>query len=176
MGRAAWQGFAAMALGCVAYIALVYVKFPSYRTYGLDAAESATAMAYGATALARGLVLAKSVLHTGTLSAIAAMFALLFVVLFRDRFLAVSFLVLVEYFSMKIGLAHGVYLAVKYNDTDNAVKEYLVELLLPSSHLYYDQNFEAIFKTGYAVYLLLLGVVVLSLVGCFVYLVKRRND
>lgn len=174
--RAAWQGFCVVVMGIVLYTGMVYLKFPCYHEVTLEAGAGMIDMAYGATDFARWIFFIKAVLHTGLLSAITAMCAVVLVAVMKDSFLSVSFLILGEYVSMKLELAYGVLIVLKYGDGEIPLKIRLLQFLMPTRHLYFDRMFQTFFHVGYWFYLVLAGVAVLMIISVFIWLVRRRSE
>lgn len=168
MLHTAGTGFGIFISGALIYSFFVVLKFPC----GISEPEqSAIAAAYGATVLQRGLSFIQELLHTGCLSALLVMISVLLTVLFKNRFLALSLPVLVEYMSGKL-----LYVFQRYRflqETDSVAGEF-AEFLLPSKHLYYDQNFASSFGVGYWFYLIFLLFLFVMMTAVFRRMVERR--
>ena len=178
MLKAAWQGFACVVAGILIYFILVYLKFPHYGEFGLEADNSMIAMAYGATAGKRLMVLVLKVFHIGLLAAIFSMSSVALTVLCKEGFFAISSLALVEYFSKKLGSAYeGLMIEQYYNKglDDVPLSCKLVRFLFPSNHLYYDQSFSVEFGIGYWLYLIFAGLLIVGICLWFYKMVKGRN-
>lgn len=174
--KAALSGFGAMTMGIFLYAALISIKFPPLKAYQLNPEESMTAMAYGATDLERWSYFLKAVFHTGLLAAVAAMFCTVLVIVLKDRFLAVSLPVLAEYFSIKLSGIYTTHLYEKYGFSEIPVKERVIELLMPSNHLYCSHTFQRTYGMSYGWYLALLGTVILCISMIFLRLIERRSE
>lgn len=170
MRDAALSGFLCVSAGIILYYLFVYLKFPHDSMY----MASAEGVALGMTSADRLWALAFPVLHTGLLAAVASMICTVLVVLIKDRFLAVSLPVLLEYISWKLSESHSFALMFQY-ENGAPVREHIVELFLPAAHLYYDYLFKNHFRIGYWFYLVLMGGFGLTLFLFFACLVRRRN-
>ncbi len=178
MMKAAWQGFACVVAGILIYFILVYLKFPHYGEFGLEADNSMIAMAYGATAGKRLLVLALKVFHIGLLAAVFSMGSVALTVVCKEGFFAISSLALVEYFSQKLSSAYEGLMIVRYYNKgleDVPLSCKLVRFLFPSNHLYYDQSFSYEYGVGYWLYLIFAGLLIAGICLWFYKMVKGRN-
>lgn len=177
MLRAALHGFTCVVCGILIYFILVYFKFPLYGEFNLDADSSIIAMAYGTTALKRFVTLFLMVFHTGLLAAIFAMSAVLFTVLYKDSFFAVSSLVLMEYFSAKLYAGYEEGLIKRYYMQEQEVPMFnkILRFVFPSNHLYYDQSFSREYSIGYGVYLIFAVALIVGIWLWFYRKIKRRN-
>lgn len=177
MWKAAVSGFFTTLVGVLVYGGLLYIKFPTLGEYQLPRLEdSMLAMAYGATDMERSVCFLRAVFHVGMLSAVAAMICTVLVIVLKDRFLAVSLPVLTEYFSIKLAGVYMNRLYEEYGFSAIPLKKRLIELLLPSSHLYYDNTFQNIYGVAYGYYLILLGVIILLIFAFFWWLIERRSE
>lgn len=176
LAKSALYGFCAMTIGILVYAALISVKFPPFSAYQLNPEESMIAMSYGATALDRWSYFLKAVFHTGLLAAVSAMFCTILVIVLKDRFLAVGLPVLAEYFSIKLSGMYMNHLYNKYGFSEIPVRERMIELLMPSSHLYYSHSFQRTYGMSYGYYLILMGVVILCIFIVFWRLIERRSE
>ena len=168
MLRAAGTGFCILISGTLIYTFFAVLKFPC----GISEPEqSAIAASYGATILQRGVYFIRELLHTGCLSALLVMISVLLTVILKNRFLALSLPVLIEYMSSKLLYVFQRYRFLQENDS---VAGAFVEFLLPSKHLYYDQSFAASFGVSYGFYLMFLLFVFVVMMVVFLRMVERR--
>lgn len=177
MWKAASSGFCAMVVGISLYAVLIYMKFPLFREYELvSPEESMVIMAYGSTDLERWIFFLRAVFHTGLLAAVAAMLCTVLVIVIKDRFLAVSLPVLIEYFSIKLENIYLSYLYGEYGFSRIPPQKRVIEFLMPSNHLYYDNTFQKIYDISYWWYLALMAVIILLIFIFFWRLIERRSE
>ncbi len=174
--KAASRGFGAVVSGIFLYGILVFLRFPSLGEYQLTPEESMTVMAYGMSGAARLFCFLKAALHTGWLAAIAAVFCSLLVIVLRDRFLSVTFPILLEYFSIKLLNLYYAFLYGRYGADEIPLIFRVIEFLFPSGHLYYDNTFQVTYGLRYGCYFIFTGGFAFLICILFLWVVERRSD
>lgn len=170
-------GAAVVVLGVLLYTAIVYLKFPALTEFHEDAESSILMLFYGETVWERTQVILHMLWNLAMHGALAAMVSLVLVAVLRDKFLALSIPMMIEYLSTKLSGIYNMYLLEVYGwEQTPPLKAYLPQLFIPSDQLIMETRFEQVYGVSYGYYGLYLLAWAMGLFLLLTWIVKRRNE
>lgn len=163
------SGFLTAGFGILLHAALTWAFFPPLSAFP-EHAEAIKAI-YGSTALARLGNLLKKALNCCIVCGVFPIIAIILYRLFRDKFLALTLPMMIQYISFKFGIMFSTWI---YSDTVRSSNRWLLLIsgLLPSNCMRHYSLWERL-KMPYACFFILTGIVLILFYVLFDSLNKK---